>query len=102
MISRSYPLLIQARVALPAVGVERTPRLDAILDEGMQAGGGGVFNHPHPNPPNARAIGLGGYDDQSFTFGLPACDALFQSTPCLHAFQAFWMEPIEWSRLMTP
>jgi hypothetical protein len=48
---------------LPAVGVERTSRLDAILDEGVQAGGRGVFNHPHPNSSNARTIGLGGYDD---------------------------------------
>src|ERR1035437_8376428 len=28
-----------------------------------QAGGRGVFNHAHLNPPNARTIGLGGYDD---------------------------------------
>ena len=74
------PLLVQSRVALPTIGVEQTPRLDAILNEGVQARGRGVFNDPHPNPPNARTIGLGGYDDHGFTFGLPAGHTLFQST----------------------
>lgn len=81
------PFLVQARVALPAVGVDRTSGLDAILDERVQAGGRGVFYHSHPNPPNAWTIDLGGNDYENFTLGLPACDTLFQSTD--HGFIHF-------------
>jgi len=80
---------------LPTIGVEQTSRLDAILNEGVQARGRGVFNYPHPNPPNARAIGLGGYDDQGFTFGLSACNTLFQST--YHGF-IYLAQPFSRSR----
>ena len=71
--SRWYPFLVQSRVALPTIGVEQTSWLDAIPNEGMQARGRGVFNHPHPNPSNARTIGLGGYDDQDFSGFVHIC-----------------------------
>src|ERR1039457_1016009 len=60
---------LQARVALPAVGVNRAARIDAVLHKGVQAGSRGVLNHAHPNPPGAGPVGLGGEPNQSLSLG---------------------------------
>src|SRR5713226_5278383 len=60
--SRDLPLVafgLQARVALPAVRVNRAAGIDAILHKGVQTGSRGILNHPHPNPPGTQSIGLG-------------------------------------------
>src|SRR5205823_1553442 len=79
--SRDFPLVafgLQARVALPAVGVNRAAWIDAILHKRVQAGSRGVLNHAHPNPPYTRPISLGGDHNQSLTLGLPTRHAFLQ------------------------
>src|SRR5437879_3485258 len=79
--SRDLPLVafgLQARVALPAVGVNRAAWIDAILHKRVQAGSRGVLNHAHPNPSYTRPISLGGDHNQSLTLGLPTRHAFLQ------------------------
>jgi hypothetical protein len=85
---RDFPLIplpVQFRVALPTIGAEQNSRLDAILNEGVQARGSGVFNHLHRNPSNARSIGLGGYDDQDLlSVSVPARPSSSPPTRVFH------------------
>jgi len=49
--------------------------LDAIFNERMQAGGGGVLDYPHANSTNALSVRLCRYHNQSLALNSPAYNA---------------------------
>src|SRR6266567_289810 len=72
-------LLLQSCVTLPAVGMHCAAGLNAILNERMEAGGGGVMDHAHANSTNASAVRLRRYHNQCLVLNSPAYSAFFRS-----------------------
>lgn len=56
-------LLPDARIALPAIGVDEAPRPDDVDDEALQALGGEVQCATKPNPADLAALVLGCDED---------------------------------------
>jgi hypothetical protein len=53
--------------------------LDATFDEPMEAGGGGVLDHPHANSTNAFSVRLRRYHNQSLVRNSPAYSAFLRT-----------------------
>src|SRR5216683_2981312 len=72
-------LLLQSCIALPAVGMHCAAGLDAIFNERMEAGDGGVLDYPHANSTNAPSVRLRRYHNQSLVLNSPAYSAFLRT-----------------------
>ena len=53
--------------------------LDAIFNERMEAGGGGVLDYPHANSTNAPSVRLRRYHNQNLVLNSPAYSAFLRT-----------------------
>jgi len=69
----------ERQISQPSIGVNDAASLNAVLDEGQQAGGRCVGKMPQTDATEPLAVFFDGHDDQSFGFGLATAYANFDT-----------------------